>query len=100
MLLESDSGTERVSPTRIRLELGIALSLSLEFLLAADIVETILAPSLEQLGILGGIAVIRTGLNYFLGRELAQESQELQQEAATRVEQPVAAAAVGSAGRE
>jgi hypothetical protein len=38
----------------------------------ADIIGTSMAPSWEQLGQLGAIAVIRTFLNFFLERELAE----------------------------
>ena len=52
--------------------LGFArwLLLGLEFMLAADIVRTAIAPSFEQLGQLAAIAVIRTFLSYFLERDL------------------------------
>jgi uncharacterized membrane protein len=70
-----------VSFSRLRLNLARALSLALEFLLAADILETIISPTLEQVGILGAIAIIRTGLNYFLGKEMREEQAELRAEA-------------------
>jgi uncharacterized membrane protein len=44
---------------------------------AADILETVFKPSLEQLGILGGIVIIRTVLNYFLDKELAHIKEEI-----------------------
>lgn len=53
-----------------RLTLARFLALGLELQLAADIVATAVAPSWNQVGKLGAIAVIRTGLNYFLAREL------------------------------
>ncbi len=59
----------------IRLQLGGALGLSLEFLLAADILSTAVAPSWEAIGKLAAIATIRTLLNYFLGLELRQEER-------------------------
>lgn len=58
---------------QIRLRFGIWLALALEFQLGADILATTIAPSLEELGKLGLIAVIRTFLNYFLGKELETE---------------------------
>lgn len=58
---------------KIRLRFGIWLALALEFQLGADILATTIAPSLEELGKLGLIAVIRTFLNYFLGKELETE---------------------------
>jgi uncharacterized membrane protein len=54
----------------IRLSLGRSLALGLEFLLGADILNTAITPSWEQVGLLAAIAAIRTGLNYFLQREL------------------------------
>ncbi len=59
----------------VRLTLARYLSLALEFQLAADILSTAISPSWDEIGKLGAIAVIRTGLNYFLGREVAEESR-------------------------
>lgn len=58
---------------QIRLILARYLALALEFQLGADILSTAVAPSWDQIGKLGAIAVIRTGLNYFLMREMQQE---------------------------
>jgi uncharacterized membrane protein len=44
----------------------------LTFQLAADIIESSIAPSWEAIGQLGAIAVIRTFLNYFLERDIAE----------------------------
>lgn len=44
----------------------------LTFQLAADIVESSIAPSWEAIAQLGAIAVIRTFLNYFLERDVAE----------------------------
>jgi uncharacterized membrane protein len=57
----------------VRLTLARYLALALEFQLGADILSTAIAPSWEEIGKLGAIAVIRTGLNYFLSRELIEE---------------------------
>lgn len=65
----------------IRLDLGLSLALSLEFLLAADIVATAVTPSWEAIGLLAAIATIRTFLNYFLQQEVKElEAEKLQQE--------------------
>ncbi|HEX5360354.1 MAG TPA: DUF1622 domain-containing protein [Fluviicoccus sp.] len=58
----------------VRLELARYLALALEFQLAADILSTAVAPSWQQIGQLGAIAVIRTGLNFFLQREMREET--------------------------
>jgi len=55
---------------QIKIEVGYYLLLGLEFLIASDIIDTILNPSFEDLGILAGTVVIRTGLSYFLNREI------------------------------
>jgi len=54
----------------IRVGIGFYLVLGLEFLIAADIIRTILEPSLVELGVLGAIVAIRILLAYFLGREI------------------------------
>ena len=58
----------------IRLTLARYLSLALEFQLAADILSTAISPSWDEIGKLAAIAVIRTGLNYFLAMEVKGES--------------------------
>lgn len=60
----------------IRIHFGSALTLSLELLLAADILATALAPTWDEIGKLASIAVLRTALNYFLERELKNNSKK------------------------
>lgn len=72
----------KVRFTPVRLHFARFLSFALEFQLGADILGTTLAPTWEQLGKLGAIAVIRTGLNYFLGREMTEEREMLASERA------------------
>ena len=55
---------------QVRLDLGIALALSLEFLLAADIAATAVSPTWTAVGKLAAISAIRTFLNFFLEREV------------------------------
>jgi uncharacterized membrane protein len=52
--------------------LGLArwLLLGLEFMLAADIIRSLIAPTWDEIGRLGAIALIRTFLNYFLEKDL------------------------------
>ncbi len=70
------SGQHHDNYNRTRLVLARYLALALEFQLGADILSTAIAPSWDQIGKLGAIAVIRTGLNYFLMREMKQERKE------------------------
>ena len=64
----------------IRLTFARYLALALEFQLGADILSTAVAPTLKEIQMLGAIAVIRTGLNYFLSREMQEESADEKQE--------------------
>ena len=70
-------GEREVRKEAIRLRLGRWLSVVLEFLLAADILRTAIAPSWDDIGKLAAIAGIRTALNYFLQREVREASQSV-----------------------
>jgi uncharacterized membrane protein len=61
----------------VRLDLGRFLALGLEFQLASDILRTAIAPTFIEIAQLAAIASIRTALNYFLGREIKEEREEL-----------------------
>jgi uncharacterized membrane protein len=67
-----DKGT--ISLSKVRYDLGYHLLVALEFLIAADIIRTIIKPTLEELGILGAIVAIRVTLSYFLHREIDQKT--------------------------
>lgn len=56
----------------LRVQFGGTLAISLELLLAADILRTAVAPNWEDIGKLAAIAAIRTVLNYFLEKELTE----------------------------
>jgi uncharacterized membrane protein len=56
----------------IRIHFGSSLTIALELLLAADILETAIAPTWDEIGKLAAIAAIRTALNFFLEKELNQ----------------------------
>jgi len=72
---------EKISEERLRLELGFALSLALEFELGADILKTAIAPNWQAIGIVASIILLRTALNYFLQKELEKtEAREEKQE--------------------
>jgi uncharacterized membrane protein len=72
------------------LRYGRWLVAGLTFQLAADIVATSIAPSWQEVGQLGAIAVIRTFLNFFLERDLA--------ELGDRGAQPIKAGRTGTGG--
>ena len=55
---------------RIRYDIGLRMLFGLEFLVAADLLRTVVSPTLQELAVLGGIVAIRTVISYFLGREI------------------------------
>jgi uncharacterized membrane protein len=55
---------------KIRIDLGRYLLLGLEFLIAADIIRTIVKPSLEEVVVLVAIVAIRTVISFFLNKEI------------------------------
>lgn len=67
-----------VSIRRIRVELGSYLLLGLEFLIASDILETVLKPGMNELAILGGIVLVRILLSFFLNKEIKDLRDEKQ----------------------
>lgn len=61
---------------QIKIEVGHYVLLGLEFLIASDIIDTILNPSFQDLGVLAGTVVIRTGLSFFLNKETRDIKQD------------------------
>lgn len=61
----------------VRHHFGSYILLGLEFLIAADIIETIMKPNLQDVAILGSIVVIRTILSFFLNRELSSHTCDM-----------------------
>jgi len=69
----------------IRQHLGYHLLLGLEFLIAVDVIESVQEPTWEQLGILGGIVLVRTIISVSLHWELnADEESKRISPSATR----------------
>lgn len=61
---------EKLHEEQLRIELGFALSLALEFELGADILKTAISFNWQAIGMVAVIIVLRTMLNYFLHKEL------------------------------
>ena len=55
--------------------LGYYLLLGLEFLIAADIIDTLMKPTPQDLLVLGAIIVIRTVISFSLNAELRAEQK-------------------------
>lgn len=63
---------QHISNSWMRVKFGSSLAIALELLLAADILQTAVAPTWDDIGKLAAIAAIRTALNYFLEKELTK----------------------------
>jgi uncharacterized membrane protein len=61
---------------QLRHVLGYYLLLGLEFLIAADIIDTLIKPSSQDLIILGAIVAIRTVISYSLNSELSHAARK------------------------
>jgi uncharacterized membrane protein len=57
---------------QVLVRFGVWMLLGLEFELAADIIRSAISPTWNAIGQLAAIAAIRTGLNYFLERDIAR----------------------------
>lgn len=59
----------------LRHVLGYYLLLGLEFLIAADIIDTLMKPSVQDLVVLGAIVLIRTIISFSINAELKSENR-------------------------
>lgn len=64
-----DKKSVRDTKKNIRYYLGSYILLGLEFMIAGDIINTVLHPSKDALIVLGSIVAIRTVISYFLNKE-------------------------------
>lgn len=67
-----DKDRIKLEHEEIRNDLGYYLLLGMEFLVAADIIHTILSPTLQDLAVLGAIVAIRVVLSFFLQKEISE----------------------------
>ncbi len=84
---------------QVRLTFARWLAVALEFELAADILNTSVTPTWSDIEKLAAIATLRTALNYFLEREIDQESKPAQRAAEQTTLGPDASPAVASDAR-
>jgi len=70
---------KRFSVNHIRLQFGNSVVLGLEFMVAGDIIGSLVKPDYYSLGLLAIIVIIRTILSFFLNLELAKLSPQQQQ---------------------
>jgi uncharacterized membrane protein len=68
----------------IRQHLGYYLLLGLNFIIALDVVETLLHPSWQELAILAGLVILRTVMGFALQLEMREIKEELQEQSAVQ----------------
>ena len=78
LLLFFKRGAPPEQKNEVRMTLGRWLAVALEFELAADILNTAVTPTWNDILKLAAIATLRTALNYFLEREIQQEAKPSQ----------------------
>jgi uncharacterized membrane protein len=64
-----------VERSRIRHHLSVYLLTGLEYMIGADIIRTVIRPTLQELIILGSMVAIRTVISYFLNKEMKQYNE-------------------------
>ena len=70
-IFQIKNSDKKYSPMEyIRYDIGLHILQGLQFIIIADIIHTLITPSLEELAILGAIVTIRIALGYFMGREI------------------------------
>jgi uncharacterized membrane protein len=69
-LQQSSDKKKQKDRVTLRQDLGSYILLSLEFMIAGDIIHTVIKPSQDALIVLGSIVIIRTIISYFLNKEL------------------------------
>ncbi len=84
----------------VRLTLARWLAVALEFELAADILHTAVTPTWSAIEKLAAIAALRTGLNYFLEKEIGQAADPDQRAADRTVKNSAVHPLRGSNGND
>lgn len=76
--------SDPVMRRRIWMNFAQWIILALEFALGADIIRTAIAPTWDDIGKLAAIAAIRTGLSFFLERDIETFGPGEEKKAKTR----------------
>jgi uncharacterized membrane protein len=75
-LIRHEVLSREITYDRIRLQFTGKIIFGLEFFIAADIINTLIAPGVEEILVLGAVVLIRVVLGYFLSREAREYSME------------------------
>ena len=61
---------------QVRMDLGTYILVGIEFMIASDIIQTVIKRQLADLAFVSALVAIRTAISFFLGRELAGAQRE------------------------
>jgi uncharacterized membrane protein len=78
-IFTSPSKHQILNLDNVRLDLVRTIILGLEFIIAADVIETTTTPDYYSLGLLAVVVLIRTFLNYSLNKDITNLSQREQE---------------------
>ncbi|MGB8173131.1 MAG: DUF1622 domain-containing protein [Nitrososphaeraceae archaeon] len=78
-ILRKPTNERTLAAETIRLSLARSLLLVLDFVVASDILKTILVPSLSELSLLAFIVAIRIALSWSLSKELTRHTEDMKQ---------------------
>ena len=78
-ILRKPTNERTLGAETVRLGLARSLLLVLDFVVASDILKTILVPSLNELTLLAFIVAIRIALSWSLSKELDRHNDHLKQ---------------------
>ena len=78
-ILRKPTNERTLAAETVRLSLARSLLLVLDFVVASDILKTILVPSLSELSLLAFIVAIRIALSWSLSKELTRHTDHLKQ---------------------
>ena len=65
-------GGGMVGCMRVRVQLGTYILTGIEFMIASDIINTVLSREIDDLIFVSALVVIRTAISFFLGREIKE----------------------------
>jgi len=71
-IIQREALKRSIQYQEIRRDFTGKIIFGLEFLIAADVLCTVIRPTLDEIAVLGSIVVIRTLLGYFLQKELKE----------------------------
>ena len=78
-ILRKPTNERTLAAETVRLGLARALLLVIDFVVASDILKTILVPSLSELSLLAFIVAIRIALSWSLSKELTRHTEDMKQ---------------------